>query len=204
MKKSFKKTFKEAGHSASEFSGQKVPKCGALKAKSPFHKLLVVIWVIFSVLFYICKLLFWLLFRRTTFTSSLLLWLFYYPAYKLNLSFLPLLFLLSFMFHYFLFDSLVNLYSVLARDREEMQLWAVSQPLPSINKLCGPEPWASRLLCDGWVPERFRSSAYSTGRTPDRRPAMHAWMNGWMDRVTGETWSGGMEMWGGWEEVEQE
>lgn len=122
MKKGFKKTFKEAGHSASEFSGQKVPKCGALKAKSPFHKLLVVIWVIFSVLFYICKLLFWLLFRRTTFTSSLLLWLFYYPAYKLNLSFLPLLFLLSFMFHYFLFDSLVNLYSVLARDREEMQL----------------------------------------------------------------------------------
>lgn len=28
---------------------------------------------------------------------------------------------------------------------EEMHLWAVSQLLPSINKLCGPEPWASRL-----------------------------------------------------------
>lgn len=82
-----------------------------------------------------------------------------------------------------------------------MPSWAVSQPLSSINKLCGPEPWASRLLCDGWVPERFRSSAYSADRTPGRT-ASHACtderMDGWshwgdMKRRNGDRTEGGME-----------
>lgn len=89
--------------------------------------------------------------------------------------------------------------SLRAEKGEDVQLRAVSQFLPSINKLCGPELWASRLQCDGSVPERFRTSAYSA-RQSYGRTSSHACMgerrDGWLESQ-GRREEGGWRPWGG-------